>query len=167
MNVQSIYAGSNGEATKALYARLQSLGAAGVVAMNLFRACKCSERAKLYRGGGYKRDAYQRKDWSIGLLCDQLMASAEILGIRWGWKEDPAQDFHNQVLYVDLPTGQVSFHAAERKKGPDYPGDWDQSKESAARIVKYVSAVHAEGFPAEERPENDSTFPLPEPQAMP
>ena len=51
MNIHAIYEGSNGDATRALYEHLQTLGPAGVIALNLFRAQKCSTRAKLYRGG--------------------------------------------------------------------------------------------------------------------
>jgi hypothetical protein len=44
----AIYHGSNGALTVDLYARLEALGPAGIVAMNLFRAAKASERAKVY-----------------------------------------------------------------------------------------------------------------------
>src|SRR3954468_18925970 len=65
LTVREIYTGSNGEATSALYGILQGMGLAGLVALNLFRACKCSERAKLYRRGAHKREAYERKNYSI------------------------------------------------------------------------------------------------------
>lgn len=142
MTPLEIYQGSNGKATKALYAELETLGPRGLVALNLFRACKCSERAKVYRGHGYKADAYARKEWSMGLLCDILIKHSEELGIRWGWKEDPEQPFHKWVLYVEIPTGQVSFHCASRIKGPDYLGEWDKVKgASAMRIVKWTTMV--------------------------
>lgn len=142
MTPLEIYQGSNGKATKALYAELETLGPRGLVAMNLFRACKCSERAKVYRGHGYKADAYARKEWSMGLLCDILLKHSEELCIRWGWKEDPEQVYHKWVLYVEIPTGQVSFHCANRIKGPDYPGDWDKVKgASAGRIVNWTEQL--------------------------
>jgi len=141
MNVAEIYAGSDAEATKALYAELERRGAIGVIALNLLRACKASARAKVYRGGNshgrYKDQAYQKKEWSLRQLCEVLVALDDGKGcstpgcgfpdgkpcigcnrvvshgvVAWGWKEDPAQTFHRWVLYVHLLVGQVSFHAA-------------------------------------------------------
>src|ERR1051326_7628212 len=115
MTTLEIYNGSDGAATKALYARLELLGPVGLVALNLFRAQKCSERAKVYRGGvpgrgSFKAMAYERKQWSMGNLCKVLQEHAQGLQLRWGWKEDPGQEYYPWVLYVDLPSGQVSFH---------------------------------------------------------
>lgn len=58
--------------------------------------------------------------------------------MTWGWGiDDPLDpiDFEYctyiprnrpiEVLYVDLPTGQVSFHSPQRGIGPKYPGTWD------------------------------------------
>ena len=148
MNVHEIYVGSNGEATQALYAQLQSLGPAGVIALNLFRAQKCSSRAKVYRGrngrGSYRSQAYDRKDWSLGNLCAALEEHAASLGIIWGWKEDQAQEYHSWVLYVVLPSGQVSFHGAAPKSSQRFAGEWDGSRESASRILLYTeSLLHA------------------------
>jgi hypothetical protein len=128
--ILATYSGSDGDRTKALYAELETHGPAGIVALNLFRACKNSERAKVYRGGqrgrgSYKSMAYDRKQWAIDNLAAVLDQHAAALGIVWGWGVDPQQSFHRDVLYVDLPGGQVSFHTAPRGKGPDYPGQWD------------------------------------------
>ena len=141
MNALEIYAGSDGEKTKALYARLETLGPLGTVAVNLFRAQKCSERAKVYRGGGHRGAAYDRKNWSLQNLCAALAAHGEALGLAWGWKEDPAQSFHRWVLYVELPTGQVSFHAASALSPQRYAGEWDQSKDSPSRVVRFVQSL--------------------------
>ena len=97
MTVHEIYIGSDGDATKALYERLATLGPAGVVALNLFRAVKCSTRAKKY-SRRFKGEAYDRKNWSLANLCQELAKSADALGIVWGWKIDPEQDFHNAKL---------------------------------------------------------------------
>lgn len=150
MNVHQIYLGSDGEATSALYARLEALGAVGLVAVNLFRAQKCSERAKVYRGRGYRSEAYERKNWSLGNLCAALESKSAALGLAWGWRRDPQQEFFPWVLYVELPTGQVSFHARERGVGPDYPREWDGSHHSAGRIVAWVAGLMKE---VELRPE--------------
>jgi hypothetical protein len=145
-----VYYGSDGDATRELYKELDKLGPVGVVAMNLMRACKASERAKKYRGGirglgRYKDMAYEKKQWSMNNLCSALTCNGDSLGIRFGWKKDPDQeakgDPHVWVLYVDLPTGQVSFHTAGRGEGPDYPGDWDHSPKSAERIIAWTSML--------------------------
>ncbi len=143
MRASDIYATSDGELTQRYYAALSARGLIGFVAMNLFRAQKCSTRAKLYRGGGYKGEAYERKNWSMGNLAHALALNAAQLGIPFGWKEDPAQAFHKWVLYIDLPTGQVSFHAAPRGEGPDYPGEWDGARLSDTRILAFCDLVYA------------------------
>lgn len=145
--ILSTYSGSNGDQTKALYAALCERGAAGVVAMNLFRACKCSARAKVYKGGirgqgSYKSMAYDRKQWSIDNLAKALTDFGANLRITWGWAEDPAQPVHRFILYVDLPDGQVSFHTASRSAGPDYPGKWDGVRgEAPVRISKFCASL--------------------------
>jgi len=147
MNVQAIYDGSDGEATKALYARLTDFGPIGAVAVNLFRAQKTSSRAKVYRGGvrgqgSYKSMSYERKEWSLANLCAVLAVHADALGIRYGWQADADTPGYAWVLYVDLPTGQVSFHAPRRGLGPEYAGTWDGVRDvSAHRIVRYVQAL--------------------------
>jgi hypothetical protein len=148
--VVTIYTGSDGAATTALYVELSALGSAGEVATNLFRAQKASERAKKYRGGipgrgSYKSMAYDRKGWAIGNLTRILTQHADALGIRWGWQRDPSQRFHEWVLYVDLPTGQASFHAAIRGDGPDYGQTWDGVPgASVDRILRHCAAVLAD-----------------------
>ena len=145
-NVLSVYQGSNGDATRALYADLTAIGPIGVVAVNLFRACKCSERAKVYRRGpGHKTEAYARKDWSIGQLADVLVATQLL---TWGWQVDERMlatgDPHHHVVYVDIPTGQVSFHVGTRHKGPDYAGEWDRAVGTGPdRICRWVATLFA------------------------
>jgi hypothetical protein len=143
--VYRIYLGSDGEATKALYAELETRGPAGGVAVNLFRACKASERAKVYRGGGYRGRAYDKKQWSMDNLCTALDARAAVLEITWGWAEDPEQPVHRHVLYVDLPTGQVSLHTAARGAGPDYTAPWDGVRgQGADRICRWIGRLLSE-----------------------
>ena len=151
MNVRDIYNGSDGEATKALYARLSTFGPIGDVALNLFRAQKASTRAKVYRGGvpgrgSYKRMAYDRKNWAMENLCATLAQHASSMGLVYGWQRDDDTGGYPWVLYVDLPTGQVSFHAPSRGLGPDYPGIWDGVRNvSADRIVRWCELVVAGG----------------------
>lgn len=151
--ITRIYQGSNGDATRMLYRDLESFGPMGVIAVNLFRACKCSERAKAYRKGpGYKTEAYQRKDWSIGNLATALNAS-DAHGLTWGWGLDAELqekcDPHHHILYVELPTGQVSFHNGVRYAGPDYAGEWDGEKgQDAGRICRFVAELFKIGVHA-------------------
>lgn len=149
LTVREIYDGSNGDATMALYKRLDALGPAGTIALNLFRAQKNSSRAKVYRGGlpgkgSYKRMAYDRKNWAITNLTHVLDATAASLGIRWGWHRDDKTPGFEWVLYVDIPTGQCSFHTNHRGLGPDYPGQWDGLNGAAHhRIVEWCEQLLA------------------------
>lgn len=147
--IERVYHGSDGDATKALYARLDTFGAIGKVALNLFRACKCSERAKGYRRSSHRGAAYDRKNWSMGLLCEILTAEASGLGIKWGWGVDlKAVNFEN-VLYVEIPTGQVSFHCGVRGEGPDYGSPWDgRTGQAPDRICRWVTGILTATTPA-------------------
>ena len=141
-----VYATSDGSVTRAFYAELEKRGYIGLVAMNLFRAQKCSSRAKVYRGGvrgkgSYRGMAYKRKEWSLGELVKILGERGAELGIAFGWKADQANPYIPWVLYVDLPQGQVSFHAPNRDGGPDYPGDWDRTHLSPDRIIQFCDSV--------------------------
>lgn len=142
--VLATYNGSDGDRTKALYARLEQRGPIGQIAVNLFRAQKASARAKVYRGGDkggrYRDQAYQRKQWSIDNLATILIQHADVVGITWGWAEDPAQEYHKVVLYIDLPTGQASFHTERRGQGPAYASSWDGRRgETVGRICRFVA----------------------------
>ena len=141
--VQAVFHGSDGEATKALYARLAALGPAGELAANLLRAQKCSSQAKGYRRRAHKDESYGRKNWSLQNICRLMSKGAP--AATWGWKQDPEQEWYPWVLYVDLPTGQVSFHSPVRGDGPDYPSDWDgQAGASDARVIAYAAGLLGE-----------------------
>jgi hypothetical protein len=142
-DILSVYLGSNGDATTALYKRLEAeLGTVGLVAVNLFRAHKCSSRAKVYRGRRYRDSAYDRKQWSMDNLVAILTREAEALQIAWGWAEDPQQEFHKFILYVEIPTGQVSFHTAIRGAGPEYGKPWDGVRDvGPQRICSWIGRM--------------------------
>ena len=142
MTAMDVMTQNNGDVTKAYYADMDSRGPAGQLATALFRAQKRSMAAKRYRGGRYRRAAYEVKNYSLGEIC-RILTSHPSLGFRWGWKTDPDQAKHNQVLYVDLPQGQVSFHSEDRLTGPDYPGEFDGAHASAERILAYCDSVAA------------------------
>lgn len=119
--------------------------------MNLFRAQKCSRRAKKYgpySGIGdksYRQMAYDRKAFSLKELTEALEAHGTHLGITYGWGRDEGQTYNKWVLYVDLPdSGQCSFHSPERYKGPDYPGKWDGLRMSEERILRFCQEVYGE-----------------------
>ena len=140
-DILSIYEGSDGALTSGLYAALEQLGPAGHVAVNVFRANNASQRAKVYRGR-YKGMAYDRKAWSIENLVKALQNHAATIGVRWGWREDPEQPVHRWVFFVELPTGQVSFHTEHRLEGPDFPEAWDGVRGvSPIRICQWCAAL--------------------------
>ena len=148
MNADHIYRGSDGALTRRFYAALERRGPVGFVAMNLFRAQKCSARAKKYgpyagRAGQSFRDmAYERKGWSLKQLSAALQEHGESLGIVFGWGRDDGQSYNKWVFYVELPAlGQVSFHSPERYDGPDYPGEWDGRRASEERIIAFCQRV--------------------------
>lgn len=155
--VRLVYFGSNGLATQALYAELTAIGPAGEIAVNCFRAVKTSDRAKRYRGRKYRGASYDRKSWSLENLDRLLAAHARDLGITWGWGEDAAQPTHRWVLYIDLPTGQVSFHTATRGAGPDHPSGWDRAvRQAPERICAWCARLldqPAPRVPASAEPE--------------
>lgn len=157
MNASEVFATSDGAVTRAYYAKLLDLRL-GLIAVNLFRAQKCSTRAKLYRGGGYRGMAYERKEFSLRELGRALSGQTEI---GFGWKRDP-KTIHGLdpmwVMYVDLPNGQVSFHSPTRFEGPDYAGEWDGMRASERRILEFCDAV-MEG-------REIRTEPLPKPAAQ-
>ncbi len=150
LELLTVYRGSDGDATRALYQRLEAIGPAGAIAANLLRACKTSTRAKRYRARRHRGGAYDVKGWAMGNIAQLLLEhSVELEISRWGWGEDREQPHHRFVLYVDLPSGQVSFHAAERGAGPDYPGHWDGARDVAAdRILRWAASL-VDGQPLE------------------
>jgi hypothetical protein len=153
VDIAVVYNGSNGDATKALYAKLEKIGPLGVVALNLFRALKASSRAKVYRGRGYRDAAYDKKAWSMDNLCRVLIADGEGLGIQFGWGFDAKAIGFEHVLYCDIPTGQMSFHGERRGDGPDYPGQWDGiAGAGPERICRWIELLLiAADAPAEEK----------------
>lgn len=156
MRAIDVYTQMDGQVTTRYYTILAQRGPAGKLALNLFRAQKCSSRAKVYKRRKYTAAAYDRKEWSMAQLCDVLIEHGHALMIRFGWLEDPTTIFDDQpshVLYIDLPTGQISFHNPRRGRGPEYPGQWDHERSSQERILKFCDLVfnyewptHAEAF---------------------
>jgi hypothetical protein len=145
MTAAEVFSQNDGDVTKRYYADLGARGILGKTAVALFRAQKRSSRAKDYRRGRFRRQAYDVKQWSIDQLCELLTKYGAELGFAWGWKEDPKVPFGDrpsQVIYVEIPVfGQCSFHSPDRGDGPDYPGEWDGEHRSAERILAFCDAV--------------------------
>jgi hypothetical protein len=142
------YAGSDAALTRRTLRDLEDRGQPGRIAAALFRAQKASSRAKRYRGGpdrgsaSYSELAYARKGVALSSLSWTLIEDGA--GMVWGWGTDDDAEFAVHVLYVDIPTGQVSFHSLDRFDGPDYPGSWDGVKDvSAARILLWCDQLLA------------------------
>ena len=71
-------------------------------------------------------------------------------GMTWGWGASEDLYFPCEVLFLDLPTGQVSWPYPERMAGPDYCGRWDGTHANEARILGWVSQVIVDVGPARE-----------------
>lgn len=146
IEICKIFLGSDAAATMNLYSKLEEVGPRGVVAMNLFRALKASSRAKVYRGGNgrgsYRAQAYDKKNWSMTNLVRMLIDHGDDVGVPFGWGRDSKAIGFEHVLYVDLPTGQVSFHSDSRGDGLDYLGTWDGVRNASVdRCCRWCSQV--------------------------
>lgn len=142
MTAMEIFTQNDGRVTMAYYEEMNAKGSLGKIAVALFRAQKRSVAAKRYKRGQFRRRAYDVKNWSMSELCRLL--TSEPHKMLWGWKRDPDTPGYEWVLYVDLPTGQVSFHSPQRIDGPDYPGDWDHAHASVERIIAFCDQVASE-----------------------
>jgi hypothetical protein len=158
MNPWEVYKQQNGDITKAYYAEMNAKGYAGMLAVALFRAQKRSDAAKRYRNH-FSGDAYDVKNWSL----EQVVAilTRHDFGFEWGWKEDPHTPGFTWVLYVDLPTGQCSFHtrhpicAARKCEIKRYTGRWNPGEGSLTAILLYCDSVQNQPAPA--RAERETT----------
>ena len=137
---KEVYDASDGCLTVSFYRRLCATGPIGVIAMNLMRAQKTSTRAKVYRGKRFRNASYDTKNYSLDQLCAALEKDA--CGLIWGWGSDSNTLGFPWVLYITLPTGQVSFHAPNRGAGPTYSASWDGVKgASEERILTFCDQV--------------------------
>jgi hypothetical protein len=142
-SAREVFYGSNGVRTTSYMRELEKQGHVGKVAAELFRAQKASTRGKYYRGGvrggpSYRQLAYENTKNALRRLCELLQADSR--GLRWGWGRKWA-GYLQDVLYVDLPQGQVSFHSGLRFAGPDYPGRWDPTHPSSRCVIEFCDQV--------------------------
>jgi len=146
---RTVFDGSVAADTRRYLKGLSRLGPRGQLAASLFRAQKASTRAKFYHGGiktGYGRKtfrdlAYDHKQDAINAVCELLQELSGRLVLTWGWGEDKGQSINRWVLYVELPTGQVSFHSPQRGAGPDYLRGWDGANLSCERISQWCDSI--------------------------
>jgi hypothetical protein len=149
--VRECYRGSAGKKTMALFDRLRLFGPNGELAILLFRAMKASSRAKVYRGkadsgDSYRKLAYDKKGDTIKQLAE-FLDEAGCGSSVFGWKIDEQAEHQNRwVFYVELSTGQVSFHSPTRHEGPTFDGQWDGSGESEERIIRFCEEVLEEAL---------------------
>ena len=144
-SVREVYFGSASADTNRLM-RSMKLQPNGEIAALLLRAQKASSRAKKYRGGlkdgpSFRYLAYQKKNECLRQLCEALNEQSDF---TWGWGIDEAQTLNlpKHVLYIELPTGQASFHNFVRHEGPDFLGEWDRAiGVSEERIIEFCSSV--------------------------
>jgi hypothetical protein len=93
MTAAEVFNQNNGDVTRAYYAEMNAKGLPGQLAVALFRAQKRSAAAKKYRGGGFRREAYDVKNWSLSEIVRICMAIDAnwpgpecINGRVWGWQ---------------------------------------------------------------------------------
>lgn len=118
-------------------AKLREQGDAGLIAELLLRLVVATERRRPHK---LARDdiASHRRRQVIDGLCRALLVD---MRLRWGWKTDPSRVFDDQLLYVDLPTGQVHFRDSRRGPGPEYAAEWDGTNDAGRRVRRFAEAV--------------------------
>jgi hypothetical protein len=80
---------------------------------------------------GQKNGAYSERNQCVALLAKMAVA----MGLKAGVREHPSEDLAwepdwRTVVFIDLPTGQVSWHFHDSEKHllgglPRYVGQWD------------------------------------------
>ena len=108
-----------------------------------------------------KDNAYAERDKCVALIVS--MASA--LGCRAGLREhdpnDPDWDPNwRTVVYVDLPTGQVSWHIHESERHwfsqlKEYPGQWD-GHNTKQKYERVLNATWRPTLPASDSPSDET-----------
>ena len=134
----------NGDVTRAYYQHLTDThGARGRLAVALFRALK---RSKDPQGIGYRRvsrrktESYDKAEafnWAVQEIIRGLSLSIT-LDYAWGWRDG--------FLFVDLPTGQVSFICEDRGFAPLYEKQTELCVSTDIRIIQFCDSLDRESF---------------------
>jgi predicted DNA-binding transcriptional regulator AlpA len=91
------------------------------------------------RGRASDQGRYLRKDRCLVEACK---LANEVYGMSWGWNSKPDELLgeliededgrvrllhpYPNIVYFDLPPGQVSFHVQKRHFGPKFNGEWSR-----------------------------------------
>lgn len=77
-----------------------------------------------------------------GLVLNAMSRAHQLgypVGISWDSADDPELDGFRAVVYIELPTGQVSWHMPEHGQ----PWDGHSTEEKHARIRAYGAGADA------------------------
>lgn len=127
------------EQTMDFVTALSMRGSEGALAVSLFQDQYASMKAKTYRRRSHTSSTYDRKNVALDRLghwCGIILEDGQ-----WGWKRDKNMPSFPWVLYVEIPTGQASFHTKERRTGPRYRKEWDGERTSRERICRWCDQV--------------------------
>lgn len=76
-----------------------------------------------------KDQAYRERDMCIALIAKLSAAIGFRVGMGRHESEGPWEDEWRWIVYIDLPTGQVSWHIHDSERAwfdfPAYSGSWD------------------------------------------
>lgn len=136
------------ETTTQYQNELYCRGPEGQLAFGLFRAQKRSTKAKGYRKGSHRASSYAAKNDALKYVDAVLTRWGDELVASWGWKMDPYQEKHNQVLYVDFGCGyQCSFHSEVRHSRKEFDSDWNSSSSSINTVTSYCDQIMQQNPP--------------------
>lgn len=91
--------------------------------------------AQLTKIPSAKNDAHQLPRTTV--QC--LMVKPDLVP-SWGWSRNEGSMVEN-VLHVELPTGEAQFRAVNRHDGPAYPGFWNPLLPSRDRVIEFVEGL--------------------------
>ncbi len=133
---EDVFNKRDGNATVALCVELSKRGLLSAAAVCLYQAQYSSARAKTYRrrSKGY---SYERKNTAL-MRMPRWLSRADI---HYGWGYDATSKNYEHVLYVELATGQCSFHSSERGDGPEFKGSWNLEVDSMTSVFRFCDQV--------------------------
>lgn len=133
---EDVFKKRDGNATVALCVELSKRGLLGAAAVCLYQAQYSSARAKTYRRSS-RSNSYERKNIAL-MRMPRWLSRADI---AYGWGYDATSINFEHVLYVELATGQCSFHSSERGDGPEFRGRWNPEVDSMTSVFRFCDQV--------------------------
>ena len=87
-------------------------------------------------------DAYFDRNQAVMALA----RLAQVQGYQVGWKDEDPDDPEWRILFIGLPTGQVSWHIKTEDmigRWPYYDGDWDGHtlNHKRDRMAEFINGV--------------------------